>query len=80
MTNMSDPQLNNLAKNLFSKIDFDNNEFVFVMFYSLISILLDKGVVTREEFEDATKDTGSTFKILKQLNKLQENSENTDVE
>ncbi len=72
---LNDLELNNLAKNLF-QIDFDNNEFQFVMLSSLISLLLDKGIITEEEFEKSTSETGTAFKLFKHRNKLQENSEN----
>jgi hypothetical protein len=73
---LNDTQLNNLAKNLF-EIDFDNNEFQFVMLSSLISLLLDKGIISEEEFEKSTSETGTAFKLFKHRNKLQENSENS---
>jgi hypothetical protein len=43
----------------------------------LISLLLDKGVITEEEFEASTSETGTAFKLFKHRNKLQENSENS---
>jgi hypothetical protein len=73
---LNNQQLNDLAKNLF-EIDFDNNEFQFVMLSSLISLLLDKGVISEEEFEKSTSETGTAFKLFKHRNKLQENSENS---
>ena len=75
--NLNDAELNNLAKNLF-EIDFNNNEFQFVMLSSLISLLLDKGIISEEEFEKSTSETGTAFKLFKHRNKLQENSENSD--
>lgn len=74
---LNDAELNDLAKNLF-QIDFENNEFLFVMLTSLISLLLDKGVITEEEFEASTSETGTAFKLFKHRNKLQENSENSE--
>lgn len=74
--NLNDVELNNLAKNLF-EIDFNNNEFQFVMLSSLISLLLDKGIISEEEFEKSTSETGTAFKLFKHRNKLQENSENS---
>ena len=74
--NLNDVELNNLAKNLF-QIDFNNNEFQFVMLSSLISLLLDKGIISEEEFEKSTSETGTAFKLFKHRNKLQENSENS---
>ena len=74
---LNDAELNNLAKNLF-QIDFENNEFLFVMLTSLISLLLDKGVITEEEFEASTSETGTAFKLFKHRNKLQKNSENSE--
>lgn len=74
---LNDEELNNLATNLF-KIDFENNEFLFVMISSLISLLLDKGVITEQEFENSTSETGTAFKLFRHRSKLQENSENSE--
>lgn len=74
---LNDAELNDLAKNLF-QIDFENNEFLFVMLTSLISLLLDKGVITEEEFEASASETGTAFKLFKHRNKLQQNSENSE--
>ena len=54
-----------------------NNELQFVMLSSLISLLLDKGIISEEEFEKSTSETGTAFKLFKHRNKLQENSKNS---
>ena len=49
-----------------------NNELQFVMLSSLISLLLDKEIISEEEFEKSTSETGTAFKLFKHRNKLQE--------
>ena len=71
---MYSPQLND--KELNHLLDQGHNEFLFVMLTSLISLLLDKGVISEAEFEKATSEIGNVFKLLKQRDKLQKNSEN----
>jgi hypothetical protein len=65
---------NNLSKELF-KIDFSNGDFQFVMFSSLLSLLIQKGVITEEEFTKATDETGDAFKIMKFRNNLLKSTE-----
>lgn len=65
---------NNLSKELF-KIDFSNSDFQFVMFSSLLSLLIQKGVITEEEFTKATDETGDAFKIMKFRNNLLKSTE-----
>jgi hypothetical protein len=65
---------NNLSKDLF-KIDFSNSDFQFVMFSSLLSLLIQKGVITEDEFAKATEETGDAFKIMKFRNNILTNTE-----
>jgi hypothetical protein len=65
-----DQLYNDIAKDLF-KIDFENSEFHFVMLSSLLSLLIQKGVITEEEFGKATQETGEAFKLMKFRNNLQ---------
>ena len=60
-----------MAKDLF-KIDFENTEFHFVMLSSLLSLLIQKGVVSEDEFAKATQETGEAFKLMKFRNNLQD--------
>lgn len=66
---------NKIAEKLF-KIDYENNEFNFIMLSSLLSLLIQKGVITEEEFAKATKETGEAFKLMKFRN----NIHNTDTD
>lgn len=70
-------QLDSLAKQLFA-IDMDNNEFHFVLLSSLISLLLDKGVITEEEFSKVTDETTQSFKALKMRNSMKKEVEKGD--
>jgi len=72
-----DNALNKLAKDLF-KIDFENSEFHFVMLSALISLLLNKGIVTEKEIEESTKESSTAFKLFKYRNSLQKD-EDTSV-
>lgn len=65
---------NNLSKELF-KIDFSNSDFQFVMFSSLLSLLIQKGVITEDEFARATEETGDAFKIMKFRNNVLKTTE-----
>jgi hypothetical protein len=66
-----DQLYNDIAKDLF-KIDFENTEFHFVMLSSLLSLLIQKGVVSEDEFAKATQETGEAFKLMKFRNNLQD--------
>lgn len=70
----NDQALNNLAKELF-KIDFENTEFHFVMLSALISLLLNKGIVTEKEIEESTEEASTAFKLFKYRNDLQKNKD-----
>ena len=69
-----DNALNKLAKDLF-KIDFENSEFHFVMLSALISLLLNKGIVTEKEIEESTKESSTAFKLFKYRNSLQKDED-----
>ncbi len=62
-------QLDSLAKDLFA-IDMSNSEFHYVLLSSLISVLLEKGVITEEEFSKVTDETSRSFKALKMRNSM----------
>ncbi len=66
-----DQLYNDIAKDLF-KIDFENTEFHFVMLSSLLSLLIQKGVISEDEFAKATQETGEAFKLMKFRNNLQD--------
>ena len=66
-----DQLYNDIAKDLF-KIDFENTEFHFVMLSSLLSLLIQKGVISEDEFAKATTETGEAFKLMKFRNNLQD--------
>jgi hypothetical protein len=70
----NDAALNNLAKELF-KIDFENTEFHFVMLSALISLLLNKGIVTEKEIEESTAEASTAFKLFKYRNDLQKSDD-----
>ena len=70
-------QLDSLAKQLFA-IDMDNNEFHFVLLSSLISLLLEKGTITEEEFSKVTDETTQSFKALKMRNSMKKEVEKSD--
>jgi hypothetical protein len=65
---------NNLSKELF-KIDFSSSDFQFVMFSSLLSLLIQKGVITEDEFAKATEETGDAFKVMKFRNNVLKSTE-----
>jgi hypothetical protein len=56
----------------------DNNEFHFVLLSSLISLLLEKGIVTEEEFSKVTDETTQSFKALKMRNSMKKEVEKSD--
>lgn len=66
----NDEALNKLSKELF-QIDFENTEFHFVMLSALISLLLNKGIMTEAEFEKETQEASTAFKLFKYRNELQ---------
>ncbi len=66
-----DQLYNDIAKDLF-KIDFENTEFHFVMLSSLLSLLIQKGVISEDDFAKATQETGEAFKLMKFRNNLQD--------
>ena len=70
-------QLDSLAKQLFA-IDMSNNEFHFVLLSSLISLLLEKGIITEEEFSKVTDETTQSFKALKMRNSMKKEVEKSD--
>ena len=70
----NDEALNKLAKDLF-KIDFENTEFHFVMLSALISLLLNKNLVTEDEIAKATEEAGNAFKLFTYRNSLQKSDE-----
>lgn len=65
-----DREINQIAKDFF-EIDFENSEFHVVMLSSLISLLLNKGIITEEEYEREVDSTGTAYKLLKHRNNLQ---------
>jgi len=73
-----DNALNKLAKDLF-KIDFENTEFHFVMLSALISLLLNKGIITEAEFEKETQEASTAFKLFKYRAELQDKSDDSGV-
>lgn len=70
-------QLDSLAKDLFA-IDMSNSEFHYVLLSSLISVLLEKGIITEEEFSKATDETSRSFKALKMRNSVNKEVEKGD--
>jgi len=52
-----------------------DSEFQFVMFSSLLSLLLQKGIITEDEFTKATEETGDAFKLMKFKNSGLKNTE-----
>ena len=74
----NDDALNKLAKDLF-KIDFENTEFHFVMMSALISLLLNKGIITEKEFEKETEEASTAFKLFKYRNSLQKSDQNENT-
>lgn len=70
-------QLDSLAKDLFA-IDMSNSEFHYVLLSSLVSLLLQKGYITEEEFSKVTDETSNSFKALKMRNSMNKEVEKGD--
>lgn len=70
-------QLDSLAKDLFA-IDMSNSEFHYVLLSSVISLLLEKGIITEEEFSKVTDETSNSFKALKMRNSMNKEVEKGD--
>jgi len=70
-------QLDSLAKDLFA-IDMSNSEFHYVLLSSVIILLLEKGIITEEEFSKVTDETSKSFKALKMRNSMNKEVEKGD--
>ena len=72
-----DNVLNDISKELFTMDKDLDNDRVRLMQWGLINLLLNKGVITKEEFESSVEEATVFFKLLKRRFKLQ-NSDDTD--
>jgi len=70
-------QLDSLAKDLFA-IDMSNSEFHYVLLSSVIILLLEKGIITEEEFSKVTDETSKSFKALKMRDSMKKEVEKSD--
>jgi hypothetical protein len=72
-----DNALNDISKELFTMDKDLDNDRVRLMQWGLINLLLNKGVITKEEFESSVEEATVFFKLLKRRFKLQ-NPDDTD--
>lgn len=77
-TNDYDLVLNQLSKELFTEDKELDNDRVRLMNWALVNLLLNKGVITKEEYEDSVNEATMFFKLLKRRYNLQQNQENDE--
>lgn len=70
--------LKQLSKELFTEDKELDNDRVRLMNWALVNLLLNKGVITKEEYEDSVNEATMFFKLLKRRYNLQQNQENDE--
>ena len=74
-----DKHLNSIAQDLFGTDDKElDNDRVRLMNWALTNLLLNKGVITQEEFEKSVSEATIFFKLLKRRYNLQNPDESVD--
>ena len=73
-----DKALNEIAKDIFGVQDEElDKERVRLMQWALITLLLNKGLITQPEYESAVEEATLFFKMLKRRKRLLDENENT---
>lgn len=70
-----DQVLNEISKELFSAHNDLDNDRVRLMLWALVSLLFNKNLITKEEYEESVNEATLFFNLLKRRHKLQQNSE-----
>ena len=74
-----DKKLNSMAQDLFGTNDKElDNDRVRLMNWALTSLLLNKGIITPDEFEETVSEATVFFKLLKRRYKLQNPDESVE--
>jgi len=73
-----DKALNEIAQDIFGVQDEElDKERVRLMQWALITLLLNKGLITQPEYESAVEEATLFFKMLKRRKRLLDENENT---
>ena len=72
-----DKALNDISRDLFTMDRDLDNERVRLMQWALINLLLNKGLITQDEYEKSVEEATAFFKLLRRRYILQ-NPDNTD--
>ena len=73
-----DKALNEIAQDIFGVQDEElDKERVRLMQWALITLLLNKGLITQAEYESAVEEATLFFKMLKRRKRLLDENENT---
>ena len=74
-----DKYLNHLSQDLFGTDDSElDNDRVRLMNWALTNLLLNKGIITQQEFEQSVAEATLFFKLLKRRYKLQNPDESVE--
>ena len=73
-----DDALNDMAKDLFGADKELENDRIRLMQWALITLLLNKGVIGHQEFEQQVEEATQFFKLLKRRFKLQNPDDSSD--
>ena len=78
-THQYDKQLNSIAQDLFGTDDAElDKDRVRLMNWALTNLLLNKGIITQDEFEQSVSEATVFFKLLKRRYKLQNPDESVE--
>ena len=73
-----DNVLNDISREIFGTDDKElDNERVRLMNWAVVNLLLNKGIITQEEYTSSVEEATTFFKMLKRRYRLQ-NTDNTD--
>ena len=70
--------LNDIAKDLFSADDDLEHERVRLMNWAVVNLLLNKGIITQEEYTSSVEEATMFFKLLKRRYRLQNDDDSVD--
>ena len=74
-----DNALNEIAKDMFGNEDETlDRERVRLMNWAVVNLLLNKGIITQEEYEQSVEEATIFFKMLKRRYNLQNTDDNTE--
>ena len=74
-----DKKLNSIAQDLFGTDDSDlDNDRVRLMNWALTNLLLNKGIITQDEFEQSVSEATVFFRLLKRRYRLQNPDDSSD--